>query len=100
MLIILSLLCRVILGLVCLITICSARPADEEYADYEEKAPPAKPTPRHSALLNRRAPIAKPGSLKSTTTTTTPAPVQVNINKYHICHKKPYTEHVYRVLMN
>lgn len=70
---------RLLLGLVCLITICSARPADEEYADYEEKPAPVKPTPRHSALLSRRAPIAKPGSLKSTTTTTTPEPVQVNI---------------------
>lgn len=73
---------RVIFGLLCLITICSARPADEEYADYEEAAPAPSPKPvapaRHSPLLNRRNPLtARAASAKTTTTTTTAAPPQV-----------------------
>lgn len=71
---------RVIFGLVCLITICSARPADEDYADYAEPAAaPAPKTPaRHGALLNRRNPLTRNAAVKPSSTTTTVAPVEVN----------------------
>lgn len=72
-----NLLC--IFGLVCLIALCNARPADEEYAEYgEEPAPAPAPKPtRPNPLKNRRNPLAGRSNGKaSTTTTAAPAKVE------------------------
>lgn len=65
-----------------MITICSARPADEDYADYSEPAPAPKAPARHSPLLNRRNPLSRNAAAKPTSTTTTAAPVEVNSSFY------------------
>ncbi|KAF2894200.1 hypothetical protein ILUMI_11975 [Ignelater luminosus] len=59
----------IVLGLACLIVVCSARPA-EDYEYDDAGAAPAKPASRSNPLLNRRNPLSRGGAAKSTTTTT------------------------------
>lgn len=68
---------RLTLTVVSLVALCSARPADEDYADYENAdAPPAPKKPVGRPLTSRRNPLAGRNNAKSasTTTTTTEAP--------------------------
>ncbi|XP_044266455.1 uncharacterized protein LOC123012526 [Tribolium madens] len=63
----------VLFALVFLIALTSARPAEEEYAEYEdEPAPPPKKTPARSSLIGRRNPLAARNAKTTSTTTATP----------------------------
>lgn len=69
---------RLIFGLVTLVAICSARPADEEYAEYEDEPEAAAPPPKKAAaarpLIGRRNPLAGRNNKPAASTTTTAAP--------------------------
>lgn len=69
---------RVFLGLVCLVAICSARPADDDYAEYEDDAPAPPPKPaRNNPLIGRRNPLQRGGATKASSTTPAPPPAEV-----------------------
>ncbi|XP_018579003.1 uncharacterized protein LOC108917057 [Anoplophora glabripennis] len=66
-----------IFGLVTLVAFCSARPADEEYAEYEDEPEAAAPPPKKAAaarpIIGRRNPLAGRSNNKAAATTSTTA---------------------------
>ncbi|XP_017782974.1 PREDICTED: induced stolen tip protein TUB8 isoform X2 [Nicrophorus vespilloides] len=65
-----------LVSLFCLLAV-QARPAEDEYAEYEdEPAPPPKPTPRSNILKGRRNPLAGRAASAKPASTTTAAPVE------------------------
>lgn len=79
---------RLTIILVTIIAFCAARPAEDEYADYENAdAPPPPKKPVGRPLTSRRNPLAGRPSAKtaSSTTSTTEAP-KVCKSFYTIMH--------------
>ncbi|CAH1369513.1 unnamed protein product [Tenebrio molitor] len=67
----------VFFGLVCLVVLSSARPAEEDYAEYEdEPAPPPKKAPARTSLIGRRNPLAGRNNKAASTTAAPPPPAE------------------------
>lgn len=69
--------CRITFGLmmVCLVAVGQARPADDEYAEYEDApAPPPKKTPARTSLIGRRNPLTARANKAASTTAAPPPP--------------------------